>query len=238
MQKMADELIANASKPVITTPPTVPPAIDPIATGPPIFVGLTTQPRPGTQLSPKSPFMNTSAPINFKYCALEQYVAEHHAHAYIANDVMPDLRTVLDWLKTLKGMHTATTKTRKECTIPHDAQSVGVMLQWLIQRRKSIGNIGRAQAAKEGTLPPMDAIHTDDEEPHASHKSHSKTASMSQGQDGLLHLPLRPQALLERDPTLGSTQKGSHPPGLEICSLSMTNSEIRPCGSLSEDVLC
>jgi hypothetical protein len=185
MQKIADELIANASKPAITTPPTtVPPAIDPIVTGPSIFVGLTTQPRPGTQLSPKSPFMNTSAPINFKYCALEKYVAEHPAHAYIANDVMPDLRTVLNWLKTLKGMHIATTRTRKECTIPHDAQSVGVMLQWLIQLRKSIGNIGRAQAAKEGTLPPMDAIHTDDEEPQTSHKSHSKTASRSQGQDG------------------------------------------------------
>jgi hypothetical protein len=80
-------------------------------------------------------------------------------------------------------MHAATQKTRRECTLPHDGQTVGVMLAWLTQLRTTIGNIGRVQAAKEGIMPPMDNIHTDDELPEPSHKSHSRTGSKTLGHE-------------------------------------------------------
>jgi hypothetical protein len=198
-KKHADNLIANQAAMVqfaqqstqtkdtqgqLKAPTQPPKPPNPLGqTGPSIYIPLIPLPRPGRPMSITPPYPNVTDTMFEKYCALEQYVAAHEAHAYVANDVMPPLATVLQWLKILKKMHAATQKTRRECTLPQDAQTVGVMLAWLTQLRTAIGNIGRVQAAKEGIIPPMDNIHTDDELPEPSHKSHSKTGSRTLGQE-------------------------------------------------------
>jgi hypothetical protein len=185
MVQFAQHSAQTKDNPGKTKAPTQPPKpTNPLGQqGPSIYVPLIPLPRPGRPLSISPPYPNVTDTIFNKYCALEQYVASHEAHAYVANDVMPSLATVLNWLKPLKKMLEATQKTRRECTLPQDAQTVGVMLAWLTQLRKAIGNIGRVQAAKEGIMPPMDNIHTDDELPEPSHRSHSKTGSKTSRQE-------------------------------------------------------
>jgi hypothetical protein len=76
-------------------------------------------------------------------------------------------------------MKTSTEELMQQCHTPAYVKTAALMIKWLTQLRKCIGNIGRVKAAREGVMAEMDDIHTDDElaQPAESQKSQSRHPS-------------------------------------------------------------
>jgi hypothetical protein len=188
VDQLVEQLVASGThKPKPKPPPTFPkPTPDnkhhPLGpNNPSVFVPIIPIPSPDKPIPGPLPYENAGGYIITRYRLLENWVHFHASHVYVVEDIIPDRATVVDWLKKIKQMKNIALGVMKNCTTTTDIRTAEVMMQWLKQLRTNIGNIGRVAAARAGTLPPMDDIHTDDDMPQASisRKSHSKTASRS-----------------------------------------------------------
>jgi hypothetical protein len=179
-QNKAEELLMN-KRLQKTSPPEKPnTASHPLGPkNPSIFVEIIPLPKPGIPLDGPMPYTGVSTDMGIRYRTMEKWVHNHAAHIHVMNDIFPGREIALGWLKIIKQMKTSTEELMQKCHTPADVKTAALMIKWLAQLRKCIGNIGRVKAAREGVIAEMDDIHTDDElaQPAESQKSQSRHPS-------------------------------------------------------------